>query len=146
MDIVAIDDMLSDGRINELTGLFNLFACRSLIKDSRFSPLIDLERNDGTGLLRFTDHMCTGQRISAKRIDSLQRNLIKYFRARDEDNVKKPIPTINTTVMTTRPTTATSHDVVRSNDDISTRIDDSINSSFWNYPSGYQSNRNETVY
>jgi hypothetical protein len=119
---------------------------RSLVEDSHFSPLIDLEKNDSTGLLRFTDHICSGQRISAKRIESLEKNLVKYFRTRDEDNIKKPIPTINTTVMTTRPTTASSHDVFRSNDDLSTRMDESINSSFWNYPFGYQTNRNETVY
>ncbi len=147
MEIVVIDDILNDGRIISMKILHLIFLFyRSLLEDSRFSPLVDLERNDKTGLLRFKDHNCSGQRISAKRIESLEQNLVKYFRLRDEDNIKKPLPTINTTVLTTRPITASSHDVFRSIDDISTRMDDSISSSFWNYPLRYHTNNNETVY
>jgi hypothetical protein len=68
-------------------------------------------------------------------------------------------PTIDTTVMTTRPTTASSREAFHSIDELSFRPHtsvtedsrnsiNSINSSFWNYPLRYQShnNKNETVY
>jgi len=71
-------------------------------------------------------------------------------------------PTIDTTVMTTRPTTASSREAFHSIDELSfhhhTSVTEdsrhshnsmnSINSSFWNYPLRYQShnNKNETVY
>ena len=122
------------------------FLSRSLLEDAHFSPLVDLERNNKIGLLRFTDHYSSGQRISAKRIEILEKNIINYFRSRDEDNIKKPLPTTNTTVMTSRPITASSDEVFRSNDGQTSSLNDTINSSFWNYPSRYQSNRNETVY
>lgn len=113
----------------------------------QFSPLIDLEKNDKTGLLRFTDHYCLGQRVSAKRIELLEKSVIKYFRSRDEDNIKKPLPTINTTIMTTKPISTSSSNL--SNQPQQQRQpdtsfnDDTINSSFWDYPLQY---RNETVY
>jgi hypothetical protein len=124
---------------------------RSLLEESHFSPLIDLEKNDKTGLIRLVDHNCLGQPQSALRLETLETNIIKYFRARDEDNIKKPLPTTDTLI--TRPITASSHEVFHSVGEISSRIEDSknsinsINSSFWNYPSKYQSHdQNETVY
>lgn len=117
--------------------------------------MIDLEKNNQTGLLRFTDHYCLGQRVSAKRIETLEKNILDYFRARDEDNTKKPIPTIETTVMTSRPIMDSSSSPpprvplpppLRAPENISIGINDTISSSFWNYPSGYEANHNETVY
>ncbi len=126
---------------------------RSLLEESHFSPLIDLEKNDKTGLIRLVDHNCLGQPKSALRLENLEKNIIKYFRSRDEDNIKKPLRTIDTATLITRPITASSHEVFHSVGDISSRIEESknsinsINSSFWNYPSKYQSHdQNETVY
>ncbi len=147
---------------------FSLFY-RSILEESKFSPLVDLEKNDKTGLLRLTDNYRLGQQNSAKRLELLEKNIIKYFRSRDEDNIKKPLPTINTTIMTaqpitpstnkfvTRPITASTNKLSRSTDDDlsfhqnTSWIDDSnnstINSSFWNYPLQYQSHdKNETVF
>jgi hypothetical protein len=118
---------------------------RALLEQYRFSPLVDLEKNDKTGVLRFTNHNRFNKTKSAKRDEALEKEIIKYFLTRDEDNIKKPIPTIDTTIMTTPPTS--SHI-----DDLSIRhhnssLDDTHNSSFWNYPNRYQSNdENETVY
>lgn len=115
--------------------------------------MIDLEKNDKTSLLRFIDHYCLGQRVSAKRIENLEKSIVEYFRSRDEDNTKKPLPTIDTTVMTSQPITTLSLSSpiplqAKPSDEnsISIRLEDSINSSFWNYPSGYEARYNETVY
>lgn len=126
------------------------------METAQFSPLIDLEKNGQTGLLRFTDHYRLGRRVSAKRIEMLERNILNYFRSRDEDNTKKPVPTINTTVMTSGPIIASSSSpppaplppvlASASPENISIRMNDSISSSFWNYPSGYEAKHNETVY
>lgn len=43
---------------------------------------------------------------SAKRLKLLETNIINYFRLRDEDNVKKPIPTLNTMILANAPTSA----------------------------------------
>ncbi len=96
--------------------------------------------------MRFTNHHRSGHSRSAKRLESLEKDLIKYFRSRDEDNIKKPIPTLDTTIMTTRPLSSSTNDLstVRHH---TISLDDTYNSSFWNYPNRYQSNNdNETVY
>ena len=131
------------------------FVFRALLESAQFSPLIDLEKNDQTGLLRFIDHYCLGQRVSAKRIENLEKSIVEYFRSRDEDNTKKPVSTIDTTVLTSQPITTVSLSSppipplqAKPSDEnsISIVLDDSINSSFWNYPSGYEAQHNETVY
>jgi hypothetical protein len=129
---------------------------RSLLQDSQFSPLIDLERNDQTGLLRLIDHYCLGEPKSAKRLELFEKNLVKYFRSRDEDNIKKPRPTTNTAIITNRPISssneAAEETTAHSIDDVSFHnwLDDSHhsnNESFWNYPLPYQDNSNyETDY
>ena len=120
------------------------------MEEFKFSPLIDLEKNDKIGLLRFTDHYCLGQRVSAKRIELFEKNVIKYFRSRDEDNIKKPLPTINTTIMTTKPISTSLNNLSNQQQQRQPQQqhdtsfnDDTINSSFWDYPLQY---RNETVY
>lgn len=131
------------------------FFFRSLLETAQFSPLIDLEKNDQTGLLRFIDHYCLGQRVSAKRIEILEKSFVDYFRSRDEDNTKKPLPTIETTVLTSQPITTIPPSTPRTialqpksldEHSISIQLEDSINTSFWNYPSGYEAQHNETVY
>lgn len=68
---------------------------RNILEDFQFSPSKDLEKNNQTGLLRLTDHHRSGQRHLAARSDEFERAIISYFRSRNEDNIKKPIPAIN---------------------------------------------------
>lgn len=98
----------------------------SLLEQSHFSPFVDLEKNNQTGLLRFTRHSQLNQsNNSSKRIELLELNITKYFRLRDEDNIKKPLPTITTTVLTSEP-------IVPKR--INIDINETMNSSFWNHP------------
>ncbi|CAF4532366.1 unnamed protein product [Rotaria sp. Silwood1] len=75
----------------------------SLLERFQFSPLTDLEKNDRTGLLRLTDTYPYNQSNLVQRLKLLETNIINYFRLRDEDNMKKPIPTLNTNVLSNAP-------------------------------------------
>jgi len=99
---------------------------RSLIEESHFSPLTDLEKNNETGLLRFTRQSRLTRINSSKRLELLEQNLIKYFRSRDEDNIKKPLPTMTTAVLTSQPISTPTR--------IKLNINETMNSSFWNHP------------
>jgi len=71
-----------------------------------------LEKNNKTGLLRLTDYHRSGQPHLAKRLNDFERTIISYFRTRNEDNIKKPIPAINFTSSNTK-SKLSSHDTVR---------------------------------
>ncbi|CAF1334421.1 unnamed protein product [Rotaria sordida] len=76
----------------------------ALLERFQFSPLTDLEKNDRTGLIRLTDNYHYDQSNSAQRLKLLETNIINYFRLRDEDNMKNPIPTLNTDILSNEPT------------------------------------------
>lgn len=40
---------------------------------------------------------------SGKRLETLQKNVINYFRSRDEDNKKKPLPTLSMEILVNEP-------------------------------------------
>jgi hypothetical protein len=85
------------------------FVQRSILENFQFSPLKDLEKNNQTGLIRLTDRHQLGHTEFGKRLESFEKAIISYFRSRNEDNLKKPIPAINTNSKTR----ISSFDVVR---------------------------------
>ncbi|CAF0720817.1 unnamed protein product [Adineta steineri] len=68
----------------------------SILENFQFSPLKDLEKNDQTGLIRLTERHSSYQIDEMKRLESFEKGIIAYFRSRNEDNLKKSIPAINT--------------------------------------------------
>lgn len=72
----------------------------------------DLEKNNQTGLLRVTNHLRQGDVKAMRRCEAFERAIISYFRSRNEDNLKKPIPAINMSSMNTK-SRISSYDVVR---------------------------------
>ncbi len=71
-----------------------------------------MEKNDQTGLIRLANRRQSDNTELGKRFESLEKAIISYFRSRKEDDLKKPIPAINSTVANTK-TRISSFDVIR---------------------------------
>ncbi|CAF0868782.1 unnamed protein product [Rotaria sordida] len=84
----------------------------SILERFQFSPLKDLEKHNQTGLLRLTDYRRLEQTEAKTRSESIEKMIISYFRSRNEDRLKKPVPTINLAMTNPRPRIL-SNDVVR---------------------------------
>ncbi|CAF3527671.1 unnamed protein product [Rotaria socialis] len=84
----------------------------STLELCNFSPLKDLEKNNATGLIRLTNYRRLGEKEAAQRSESIEKIIISYFRSRNEDSLKKPIPAINLTMASSKPRIL-SNDVVR---------------------------------
>ena len=99
-------------------GVVSFLACfRSALEQHQYSPLIDLEKNDQTGLIRLTDHQSHGDGNSAKRVKRLQDHLIRYFQSRHEEKEEKALSTVNTAIKSSKPIVS-SKDVFRPTDDL----------------------------
>ncbi len=73
----------------------------------------DLEKNDQTGLIRLFEPRGDFENTEAvKRLKLLQKDIISYFRSRNEDSLKKSIPAINTSISNSK-SRISSSDVVR---------------------------------
>ncbi len=72
----------------------------------------DLEKNNKTGLLRLTDRHRLTLEKTIKRSQAFEKAIISYFRSRNEDYLKKPIPAINK-LITNSKSRISSYDVVR---------------------------------
>lgn len=68
---------------------------RTILERFQFSPLRDLEKNATIGLLRLAHRSSSDQSNVSQRLDEFEKTIISYFRSRNEDNVKRAIPTIN---------------------------------------------------
>lgn len=68
---------------------------RSILEKFRYSPLTDLEKNDRLGLIRLREESNHDQTQDPRRLASFEKAIIGYFRSRNEDNIKRPIPSIN---------------------------------------------------
>lgn len=114
-----IVDTRNDGQINQREDdeIDSFCDSRSALAQHHYSPLIDLEKNDETGLIRLTNHQRYGDVDSAKRVKRLQDHLIRYFQSRQEDWDEKPIATVNTTIKSSKPIVS-SKDVFRPTDDL----------------------------
>ena len=121
MATVNIVDTRNDGQINEREReddeMDSFCNSRLALEQYQYSPLIDLEKNDETGLIRLTDHLRYGDVDSAKRVKRLQDHLNRSFQSRHEDKDEKPIATVNTTIKSSRPIVS-SKDVFRPTDDL----------------------------
>lgn len=75
---------------------FSRLFFRSILEKFQFSPLRDLEKNDRSGLIRLREEPDLDRSPDAKRrIETFEKAIIVYFRSRNEDNIKRPIPAIN---------------------------------------------------
>ena len=79
------------------------FSLRSILELYQFSPLRDLEKNNQLGLLRLADPKRLNEPERGKRLEDLEKTIISHFRSRNEDNIKRAIPAINTKAPLARP-------------------------------------------
>ncbi|CAF2901744.1 unnamed protein product [Rotaria sp. Silwood2] len=68
------------------------FCLRSIIEKYQYSPQNDLQKNDDTGLLRLADKSHLGNSEMIARMEALERDIITYFKSRNEDDTGKRIP------------------------------------------------------
>jgi hypothetical protein len=57
-----------------------------ILEKHQFSPLNDLEKNDDSGLLRLADKKNFGRPELVAHIEALERDIVAYFKSRNEDN------------------------------------------------------------
>jgi hypothetical protein len=86
METEMRDSTLIDGKGNRDLNHFISFSLRTILEKHQFSPLNDLEKNDDTGLLRLADKTRFGQPELVAHIEALERDIVAYFKARNEDN------------------------------------------------------------
>jgi hypothetical protein len=79
----------------EIQCCLRLYSSRSILERYQFSPLRDLEKNRRTGLIRLISVNDNEQSEYAMLIGYLQQAIVDYFRSRNEDNIKRAIPVIN---------------------------------------------------
>jgi hypothetical protein len=65
-----------------------------------------LEKNDGTGLLRLADKTNFGNREMVAHIEALERDIVEYFKSRNEDNTQRSIPVQPPPPIKTKPSVA----------------------------------------
>jgi len=66
-----------------------LFSFRTILEKHQFSPLNDLEKNNDTGLLRLADKKNFGSPEVIAHMESLERDIVAYFKSRNEDSSVK---------------------------------------------------------
>ena len=115
MEIEWIEDMLKDGERERererereyLISRTDLIFFRSLMERYQYSPLIHLEKNFHTGLIRLNNDE-----------RSFQDQIIQYFKSRQEDHLIKSNSIINTAIKSSRPIVSP-NDVFVLTDDLS---------------------------
>jgi hypothetical protein len=66
-----------------------LFSFRTILEKHQFSPLNDLEKDDDTGLIRLADKKKFGRPDLITHMESLERDIVAYFKSRNEDSSVK---------------------------------------------------------
>lgn len=81
-----------------------------------FSPLRDLQKNNQTGLLRLYEEPAFGRFEDGKRLATFEKAIIVYFQSRNEDSIKRPVPTISLSAKGIVKSQLPTNDLTRSND------------------------------
>ena len=76
---------------------------RTILTKHQYSPLNDLEKNDDTGVLRLADKRRFGQPELVVKIEAFERDIVNYFKSRNEDNKTKTNPVQRPTPSKTKP-------------------------------------------
>ncbi|CAF1268405.1 unnamed protein product [Rotaria sordida] len=63
-----------------------------IIEKYQYSPQNDLQKNDDTGLLRLADKSHLGYPEMLARMEALERDIVAYFKSRNEDDTTRRIP------------------------------------------------------
>ena len=120
---------------------------RSILEKFQFSPLRYLEKNDRLGLIRLREEPDLGRTPDTKRLETFEKAIIAYFRSRNEDTIKRPIPAINPSAKKSKSQVPT-YQAIRSDDTASVPYRptwaSNINRSYQNGNSEHRSNNPST--